>query len=96
MGWTLVRHLPKSGRFAKSGLLLSESTATEIGYSSAEVRPELVGATGVAVTDLRPSGVAKIGDERVDVEAESSWINAGTPIRVIRSEGYRHVVRAAE
>jgi len=96
MGWALVRHLPKSGRFARSGLLLSESTATEVGYSSAEVRPELVGASGVAVTDLRPSGVAKIGDERVDVEAESSWISAGTPVRVIRSEGYRHVVRAVE
>jgi membrane-bound serine protease (ClpP class) len=96
MGWALIRHLPRSGRFARSGLLLSESTASEIGYSSAEVRPELVGASGVALTDLRPSGVAKIGDERVDVEAESAWISAGTPVRVIRSEGYRNVVRAAE
>jgi membrane-bound serine protease (ClpP class) len=56
------------------------------------VRSELLGASGVAVTDLRPAGVAKIGDERVDVVADSEWIEAGTPVRVIRSEGYRQVV----
>ncbi len=92
--WALLRHLPRSGRFARSGLMLEESTSRDVGYQSAEVRHELVGADGVALTDLRPSGVAKIGEERVDVEAESSWISAGTPVRVMRSEGYRHIVRA--
>jgi membrane-bound serine protease (ClpP class) len=96
IGWALLRHLPRSGRFVRSGLMLSESTARETGYSSASVRPELVGASGIAVTDLRPSGVARVGEERLDVEAESSWISAGTPVRVIRSDGYRHIVRAAD
>jgi membrane-bound serine protease (ClpP class) len=96
MAWALLRQLPRSGRFAKSGLLLSDSTARETGYTSANVRPELVGASGIAVTDLRPSGVARVGEERLDVEAESSWISAGTPVRVIRSDGYRHIVRAAD
>jgi membrane-bound serine protease (ClpP class) len=92
IGWALIRHLPGSGRFTRSGLLLSDSTSRETGYSSALVRSELLGASGVAVTDLRPAGVAKIGDERVDVVADSEWIEAGTPVRVIRSEGYRQVV----
>jgi membrane-bound serine protease (ClpP class) len=96
MAWALLRHLPKSGRFARSGLMLQESTAKEIGYRSADVTAELVGSSGIAITDLRPSGVAKIGDERVDVEAEGSFISAGTPVRVIRAEGYRHIVRATE
>lgn len=96
IGWALIRHLPGSGRFARSGLLLSDSTSKETGYSSASVRAELVGASGVAVTDLRPAGVARIGEERIDVVADSEWIEAGTPVRVIRAEGYRHVVRPAD
>jgi membrane-bound serine protease (ClpP class) len=96
IGWALIRHLPGSGRFARSGLLLADSTSRETGYSSASVRAELVGAAGVAVTDLRPAGVVKIGDERIDVVAESEWISSGTPVRVIRADGYRHVVKPAE
>jgi len=93
--WVIVRRLPRSGRFTKSGLLLGEATDRESGYISADVRHELVGATGIAATDLRPAGVVQIGDERVDVVAEGGWISAGTPVRVVRSEGYRHVVKPA-
>ena len=96
IGWALLRHLPRSGRFARSGLLLEDSTNREGGYSSATVRAELIGASGVAMTDLRPSGTARIGDERLDVVAESEWIRAGTPVRVVRAEGYRHVVRPTD
>lgn len=64
------------------------------GYIAALPRPELEGVDGVALTDLRPAGVAEIGGERLDVVSESGWIGAGTPVRVLRAEGYRHVVRA--
>jgi membrane-bound serine protease (ClpP class) len=73
--------------------MLGESASRETGYLSAAARPELLGATGVAVTDLRPAGVARFGEEKVDVVAESEYIAAGTPVRVITEEGYRHVVR---
>jgi membrane-bound serine protease (ClpP class) len=92
--WALIRALPQSGRFARSGILLGESMTRDRGYLSAAVRSDLVGAVGVAVTDLRPVGTGKFGDEKIDVTAEDSWISAGTPIRIVRSEGYRHVVRA--
>ncbi len=95
-GWAVIRHLPRSGRFSRSGLMLGDATSRETGYLSAAVRAELVGATGVALTDLRPSGAARINDERIDVVAEADWIPAGTPVRVVRAEGYRHVVRPAE
>lgn len=91
-GWALVRRLPISGRFTRSGLLLGEATRSDTGYTSFAIRGELVGAEGVAVTDLRPSGAARFGDERVDVVAESNFIESGTPVRIVRSEGYRHVV----
>ncbi len=91
--WSLLRSLPNSWRLRRSGVILGESTDREEGYTSAEVRSELVGEVGVAMTDLRPAGVGIFGEERVDVVSESEWIREGTPIRVLAAEGYRHVVR---
>ncbi|MEX0893393.1 MAG: NfeD family protein [Gemmatimonadota bacterium] len=91
-GWALVRRLPRSGRFSSSGLLLGESTRSDTGYTSFAIRGDLVGAEGVTLTDLRPAGAARFGDERIDVVAEANWIESGTPVRIVRSEGYRHVV----
>ena len=55
----------------------------------------LVGARGVALTDLRPAGAAEIDGERVDVVAEAGFLTAGSPVVVVVDEGYRRVVRAA-
>jgi len=56
-------------------------------------RADLEGAVGVALTDLRPAGLARFGDERVDVVTLGDFIVAGTPIRVARVEGNRVTVR---
>ena len=53
----------------------------------------LVGATGVALSDLRPSGVAEIGGHRIDVVTAGDYIPAGEPIEVTADERYRRVVR---
>lgn len=87
-----VRHLPHSGRFR--GLLHSGDVGSAQGYISGALRSELVGASGVALTDLRPSGVAVIGGERLDVVSDGDFIARGTEVVVVRSEGYRHIVRA--
>jgi membrane-bound serine protease (ClpP class) len=87
-----VRHLPSSNRF--SGLLLRSATHSSEGFISAPVRHDLVGQEGVSLTDLRPSGMAKVGGERLDVVTEGEYIPAGQRIKVLRSEGYRHVVAA--
>ncbi|HEU5051156.1 MAG TPA: NfeD family protein [Gemmatimonadales bacterium] len=87
-----VRHLPHSGRFR--GLLHSGDVGSAQGYISGSLRSELVGASGVALTDLRPSGVAVIGGERLDVVSDGDFIARGTEVVVVRSEGYRHIVRA--
>lgn len=91
--WALLRRFPRSGRFARSGILLGEDMSRERGYLSGDVREDLVGKVGKALTDLRPAGTGLFGDERLDVTADGTWIPAGAQIRVIRSEGYRHVVR---
>lgn len=94
LAYGLLRYLPHSRRLA--GIFLKDATTRELGYLSAERREELVGKHGVALTDLRPSGTALVDDERIDVVTEGPWIEEGTPIRILRSEGYRHVVRAEE
>jgi len=54
------------------------------------------GATGVALSDLRPGGYAQIGGMRIDVVSRGEYIPAGEPIAVIADEGYRRVVRRAD
>ncbi|MEA2722177.1 MAG: hypothetical protein QOJ39_4041 [Candidatus Eremiobacteraeota bacterium] len=53
----------------------------------------LLGATGTAISFLRPAGVASFGTERVDVLTEGDFVPAGTPVRVTRVEGARIFVR---
>ncbi|CAN5715763.1 nodulation protein NfeD [soil metagenome] len=91
-GWVILRHLPRSGGLTRSGIFLGDATTRETGYLSSAVRGELVGTVGVALTDLRPAGAGRFGKERVDVVSESNWIPSGAQIRVVRSDGYRHVV----
>jgi membrane-bound serine protease (ClpP class) len=86
------RHLPNRGRFA--GLFLQTRTPQAQGYISAPPRGDLIGSAGVALTDLRPAGTAEFGGERLDVVTEGEYLPQGTPVQVVRSEGYRHVVRA--
>ncbi len=92
--WALLRHLPRSTRLAKSGVFLLTKGDRSEGWASATPRPDLVGREGTALTDLRPAGTVLIGEERVDAVSESAWIEEGTDIRVVSSEGYRLVVRA--
>ncbi|HEY7611672.1 MAG TPA: NfeD family protein [Gemmatimonadales bacterium] len=86
-----LRHIPNSDRWG--GLFLRGGMSQSEGYISALPRSDLVGQEGVAATDLRPAGTATFAGERVDVVTEGEFVAQGSPVRVLRSEGYRHVVR---
>jgi membrane-bound serine protease (ClpP class) len=94
VGYAWLRHLPNSGRFG--GLFLRGGAHQADGYIAATPRSDLVGQDGVAVTDLRPAGTAQFGHERVDVVTEGDYVLQGRAVRVVRSEGYRHVVRGLQ
>lgn len=94
--WALIRTLPSNMRLKRSGIMLGEDTGRDVGYLSAVIRSELVGRTGTALTDLRPAGVGRFDQERIDVVAEEGWLAEGTPLEIVRAEGYRHVVRALD
>lgn len=56
-------------------------------------RLALIGLEGKAITDLRPIGMAQIGDNRYEVLAESGWIKAGSPLRITQADGAQIKVR---
>lgn len=85
----------KCGRTRRvwSRLILKDSTSTEGGYVSQPLSiRQLVGAEGVALTDLRPSGAALIDGKRTDVLTEGAFITRGTAVKVIRVDGSSVVV----
>ena len=69
---------------------ISQGSVGELGVD----RPELLNGTGVALTQLRPSGTANINGQRVDVVTEGGLIERGTPVKVVAVDGTRIVVRA--
>ena len=87
------RFLPRTPLLSR--LILSKQTELQtkgpLGKSS-----DLTGATGRAVTDLRPSGKANIRQEIIDVIAEGEWIAMDTPIVVTAVHGTRIVVESIE
>ena len=63
------------------------------GYVSNDVLKDLAGKEGIAHTTLRPAGIAKIDGNLVDVVTEGDFIDAGSPIVVLRVVGGRNIVR---
>jgi len=76
-----------------SVLGLNTELGKEDGYVASDVSlEELVGATGQALTSLRPAGMAMFEGRRVDVVTRGFMIAKGTPVKVVEVEGNRVVV----
>jgi len=52
-----------------------------------------VGQAGVALTDLRPTGTARIGERKLSVVSSGEYIERNSPLVVLKHEGSRVVVR---
>lgn len=61
-----------------------------------EQRARYLGRTGVAITPLRPTGVAEIDGERIEVVTEGEFIAAGSGVRVVAMDRRRYFVRLSE
>ncbi|GIV33014.1 MAG: hypothetical protein KatS3mg031_0549 [Chitinophagales bacterium] len=76
-----------------SRVALMDSEKREEGYiSPATVKDQLIGKTGIAITDLRPSGIVEIDAERYDVISDGEMIPRNSPIKVIRVQSNYLVV----
>lgn len=76
-------------------LVFNEAIAAGEGVTPTEqdTRHHLVGQKGIAITDLRPSGKASIGEKIFMVEAEGQFIDRGAEIEVERLDSNRILVR---
>ncbi|HBF38063.1 MAG TPA: hypothetical protein DDW50_12155 [Firmicutes bacterium] len=90
---SFVLNSAKNGYLSKK-LILQHKSVKESGYVAVNERGDLLGKEGTAMTILRPSGKADFNGEIVDVVTEGEFIPAKTPVRVIKVEGSRSVVRA--
>jgi len=87
----IVRWLPQTTLFQK--MELGTTLDTKDGYtSSRDAAGALLGAEGVAETQLRPAGTGKFGEHLVDVVTEGDFILKGDRIRIVAVEGSRVVV----
>ena len=91
LAFGVLRHIPHSK--GMSGVFLKRSTSRETGYLSAPDLSGMIGASGTALTDLRPSGTAGFGSDRLDVVTEGPFIAQGTRVIVVRDGVSGLVVR---
>lgn len=87
--------LIKQGRKieAFNKIVLSTKHDDEGGYFSAPPKYEYLDKEGIALTDLRPSGIIEIDEEKLDALSEGSYIQKGSKIKVVKVEGSKIIVR---
>ena len=87
----LIKFGAKSPRL--QNIVLETHQKDEEGYLSTTTQNEYLGKTGVAISELRPSGIIEIDGERLDALSEGVFIPKGTTIKVVRVEGSKIIVR---
>lgn len=87
----MIKYLPQSSAFNK--FVLQTTYTSELPPLANINYKALLGMEGEAMTTLRPAGTALLGNERVDVITEGEFIGAGEPVRVVRIDGRRIIVR---
>ena len=91
IGFKMVPHSPLG-----KALILDRGVSKEAGVvAQADDPVELLNQEGVAVTNLRPSGIATINGRRIDVMAHGEYLESGDRIKVVEVASNRIMVRRA-
>lgn len=85
-----------SGAWDRFVLATSIRSSEESDARESEHRAKYLGKSGLAMTPLRPTGVAEIDGERIEVVTEGEFIAAGSRIRVVAMDRRRFFVRLAD
>jgi len=91
----MIRLLPATGLDRR--IVLKETLQTGDGYSSHAITAVAdlpVGTDAVALRDLRPAGLVRAGDRRLDAVSEGDYIEAGATVTIVAWRGGTAVVRA--
>jgi len=74
-------------------MTLAATSTGEAG--TGETLATLAGQVGTAATPLRPSGTVTVAGRRIDATTAGEFLDAGTPVRIIRTHGLAVLVRKA-
>jgi len=88
--YVLSRFLPKTKMW--NNMILQANISSKSGYTSNLDFNSLIGAEGVALTDLRPAGTVIINNKRIDVVTDGEFIRNGTAVVVNFIQGSKVVV----
>ncbi len=93
----LMRYLKVTPGLRRFAIAAGQAPDVAALYAKTAPRRDVVfpGAVGRAVTDLRPAGKARFGDDLVDVMAENEYISAGSVVTVAHQTENRTWVRPA-
>lgn len=90
----LLKYMPGIPMFNRLILTTAETADYGFGNIAASSYSDLLGARGVAVTPLHPSGRVEVGERILDVVTQGDFIDKGQAVEVAVVEGNRIVVRA--
>jgi len=96
MGMIVARFLPRTKSFQhlvlSTALIGAGDAPTLGGGTRASGDTPVPGATGVALTSLRPAGFATVGNRRLNVVARGDFIDPGETVIIAEIHGNRIVV----
>lgn len=95
LAYEMLKLFPKT-EIGRRFLLFGPKNHEEVATSSERKLRSYAGKRGVTKTTLRPTGVAEIEGERVNVVSEGMIIEPGIPVEVVEVKGNRVVVREVE
>jgi len=88
----LLNYLPNTSYMKR--IILETEESPQDGYTAARAEPQTqVGQTGLALTALRPAGIAEIDGRRLDVVTQGEFIQPRTEIEIAQIQGARIIVR---
>lgn len=86
----------RSAERGRNPFVLSARADKANGFTANDDNEQLIGKTGVAESDLHPSGIAIIDGNRVDVVSDGEYIKKGCAITVISVNGRQIKVKVAD
>ncbi len=89
-GFTL--YSASKGRLSRSKLILNDAVTEKAGYADFDALEDWVGKQGIAISPLRPAGVAEIEGKRLDVVTRGEFLAEGEAVRIAQVQGRQIIV----
>ncbi len=77
-------------------LVLNTEQNKEEGYIGLKPDDSYIGKIGIAETILRPTGIVSIDDNRINAQSQGEFIDKGSNVIVIETEGMKITVKKLE